>query len=221
MMRILELFAGLGGVTRGFLIALNELNISFEYYAIEVRKDIVLCRQKLFPNITNILDDALNWLDRVNDFDFVWASPPCQAYSRAKKEARNGVFRDDILFRVYNALRRSKTYWIIENVVPGNKKFYRYMPKWDYKFCRHVFWTNIPIRGSRVKCTRRDKALYELSIEELRQFHKIPKWCLNFILGKDRRRVLRDMLDPILSYTLAKEILAFITHKTTLYSFLD
>lgn len=59
--------------------------------------------------------DAMEFAD-FDEFDFIWASPPCQAYSRAQR------IRDrthpDLIGRLRERLRASGKPWVIENV-PG------------------------------------------------------------------------------------------------------
>ncbi len=51
-------------------------------------------------------------------FDFIWASPPCQAYALAAKSQRNaGKVYPDLVVPVRKKLLASGAPWIIENVI--------------------------------------------------------------------------------------------------------
>ena len=70
------------------------------------------------PNAVHM--DVLDWEFRkfpVGYFDFVWASPPCTEYSRAKTVGIRNIARADrLVLRVLEILRHlSPRYWIIEN----------------------------------------------------------------------------------------------------------
>ena len=71
-MRALDLFCGGGGAARGILAA------GFD----EVVGIDIADHRRAYPGHF-ILGDALKPPVRLEDFDFVWASPPCQAFSIA------------------------------------------------------------------------------------------------------------------------------------------
>lgn len=63
--------------------------------------------------------DALNPPFNLRSFDFIWASPPCQAYTQAALSFRNkGKRYPDLIARVRRQLKESSKLWVIENV-PG------------------------------------------------------------------------------------------------------
>ena len=77
MIRILDLFAGTQSVKK----ALNDLNVDFEYKGIDIFSPegenliLDLSKKNVLPKIAKLLG---NWKP-----NFVWASPPCYAFSRA------------------------------------------------------------------------------------------------------------------------------------------
>lgn len=72
-MKILNLYAGIGG-NRQFWG--NEHKIT----AVELIPEIAEVYQRRFPNDI-IIGDATKFLEKnYKEFDFIWASPPCQSH---------------------------------------------------------------------------------------------------------------------------------------------
>ena len=109
-MMVLDLFCGGGGASVGMIQA----------GATVVGVDI--CAQREHPGYGNFLDfiqaDALKLpLDFIQRFDFVWASPPCQAYSYAAHRWRNsGRTWPDLVDDTRKLLDSAGVPYCIENV---------------------------------------------------------------------------------------------------------
>lgn len=103
MMRALDLFCGAGGAAMGLHRA------GFDVVGIDNRV------QPRYP-FTFIQGDALKPPVRLEDFDFIWASPPCQSYSTAMRHLATPqpMLIDDMR----EMLEASGRLWAIENV-PG------------------------------------------------------------------------------------------------------
>ena len=106
-MRLLDLFCGAGGAAVGYHRA------GFEVVGVDIKP------QKHYPFEFHCAD-AFAFLEKHGDeFDFVHASPPCQAFTDLKK-MHNAKQHDDLLTPMRNALNRWKfpsgKEWIIENV---------------------------------------------------------------------------------------------------------
>lgn len=103
-MRALDLFCCAGGVSMGLHRA------GFDVTGIDILP------QPNYP-FTFIQADALNPPVDLKDFDFIWASPPCQAYSIARN---NGCHQDAprLIEETRTMLEASGKPYVIENV-PG------------------------------------------------------------------------------------------------------
>lgn len=103
-MRALDLFCGAGGATKGLQ------NAGFHVTGIDISPRPRYCGD-LF-----IQSDALKPPVRFTDFDLIWASPPCQAFTNAR--VIHGNAHDDLLTPTRAMLENSGRPWVIENV-PG------------------------------------------------------------------------------------------------------
>lgn len=107
-MRALDLFCGAGGAARGLQQA------GFHVTGIDIK-----CQPRYAGDLF-IQGDALSPPVKLEDFDFIWASPPCQAYSVASHGERSrGKKYPDLVAPVRSMLEASHTPFSIENV-PGS-----------------------------------------------------------------------------------------------------
>lgn len=102
----LDLFCGAGGASKGIS------NCGFEVWGIDIDS------QPSYP-FNFIQDDAIEFMKAgLDEFDFIWASPPCQAYSFASAKHRNsGKEYPDLVASTRKYLVKSNKPYIIENVV--------------------------------------------------------------------------------------------------------
>ena len=103
----LDLFCGAGGASQGIYDA-----------GIEEIIGIDSVHQPNYP-FDLICEDAVEFMEcGLDDFDFIWASPPCQAYSWSSKGRRNaGTEYQDLVEITRFYLELSGKPYIIENVV--------------------------------------------------------------------------------------------------------
>jgi DNA (cytosine-5)-methyltransferase 1 len=135
--KILNLFAGLGG---------NRLRWEdCEVTAVESNPKIAKIYQENNPDDIVIVGDAMEFLKiHRNEYDFVWASPPCQKHSKMMKATRHDVadFFDMNLWQVIIFLSHFyKGSWVVENVKP----YYEPLIKPTKELGRHLIWSNFEI----------------------------------------------------------------------------
>jgi len=142
-MKILNLFAGLGGNRRAWE--------GHDVTAVELDERIATIYLRLNPYDTTIVGDAHQYLlEYYNDFDFIWSSPPCQSHSKMNKATRHKLRRypDMMLYQEILFLRHFfKGKWVVENVVP----YYEPLIKPTVRCGRHLFWANFDFKPFEVK----------------------------------------------------------------------
>lgn len=141
-MRVLNLYAGLGGNRRKW----NGVDVT----AVEYDPKIAAVYQRLHPDDEVVIGDAHQYLlDHHKEFDFIWSSPPCQSHSRMIRSGRNRkpIYPDMKLYEEILFLKHNfKGDWVVENVIP----YYDIMIP-AHKVGRHLFWSNQEVRALDVK----------------------------------------------------------------------
>jgi DNA (cytosine-5)-methyltransferase 1 len=139
--RVANVFAGVGGNRKLW----EDCQIT------AVENDIRIARvyQKLNPNDEVIVADGYDFIKQYyKDYDFIWASPPCQGESKMNKATRHNPNFPD--FRLYSLIVFLKNFyrgkWVVENVVP----YYEPLIKPTAQIGRHLFWSNFPINAEEV-----------------------------------------------------------------------
>ena len=102
MLRALDLFCGAGGASMGLHRA------GFDVTGLDIKP------QPHYP-FRFVQGDALRPPFNLADFDFIWASPPCQHYTLANNRDVRGL-HPDLVEAVRLMLQGGGTAWVIENV---------------------------------------------------------------------------------------------------------
>ncbi|WP_109146932.1 DNA cytosine methyltransferase [Campylobacter concisus] len=147
-MKVLNLFAGLGGNRKYWDEVAREKGINIEVTAVEFDPEIAKAYTKRYPNDNVIVGDAWDYAAKnYLDFDFIWASPPCQTHSRLNiaNNIRNDRTKRLPDFRLYELIVYLKYFckkaFVVENVVP----FYEPLIKPTAEIGRHYFWANFDL----------------------------------------------------------------------------
>jgi DNA (cytosine-5)-methyltransferase 1 len=99
--RALDLFCCAGGASMGLYQA------GFDVWGVDI------VPQPHYPFPIKIKD--VRYLDSIRDWDFIWASPPCQAHTLAQRIRGNK--HPDLIDVTRRLLRESGAPYVIENVV--------------------------------------------------------------------------------------------------------
>lgn len=143
-MKILNLYACLGGNRYKWDEVAEQAGIEIEVTAVELDPEAARLYQERFPNDIVIVADAHQYLlDHYKEFDFIWSSPPCPTHSKVrftqknqdfyKPEYPNMMLYQEIIFIKHHF----KGKYCIENVIPYYEPL---IPA--QKRGRHLYWTN-------------------------------------------------------------------------------
>jgi len=198
---LLNAYAGIGGNT--WNLDRNKYNITH----VEWNEEIAQANRELNPLDKVIQADAKDFLQlNYQDYDYIWASPPCPSHSSiAKAGAKNGQYNakmpDMDLYSIIIFLDEYfEGQWTVENVQP----FYERLDKQERekarrrqtvippasKSSRHLFWSSHEIPETSVKRSgfnkKNNKEILEwLGIEVDQKFDSVEK-----------RKVLRNCVHP-------------------------
>lgn len=108
---MLDLFCGAGGAAMGLHRAWPDAEI----VGVDVKP------QPRYP-FTFVQADAMTY--PLEGFDFIWASPPCQAYTMMRHMGKNaGKGAPDLVAPVRERLLESGVPWVMENVIGSPLRF--------------------------------------------------------------------------------------------------
>lgn len=143
-MKILNLYACLGGNRLKWDEVAKEANIEIEVTAVELDEEAAKLYQERFPNDKVIVADAHQYLlENFKEFDFIWSSPPCPSHSRINisqktrecytyKYPQMELYQEVILLQNFYEGK-----FVIENVIPYYEPLIQ-----AQKRGRHLYWTN-------------------------------------------------------------------------------
>ena len=172
--KVLNLYACLGGNRYKWDEVAQEGNFKLEVTAVELDPELARLYQERFPNDKVIIADAHQYLlDHYKEFDFIWSSPPCPSHTRInisqktrdnwKPKYPSMMLYEEIIF--LDNFFKGK--YCVENVIPY------YAPLIPAKKRhRHLYWTNFNLPN--ILSKRNGNGLIEKGkIEDLCSFHEI------------------------------------------------
>jgi DNA (cytosine-5)-methyltransferase 1 len=186
-MRVLNLFAGIGGNRRLWGEEHHIRAVEFDY-------NIAAVYSNLFPADDVVVDDALAYLvEHFAEFDFIWASPPCTTHSQyrynvgVRAKGYKPVIPD--MTSLYGIIvfltHHYDGLWAVENVRP----YYETIIVPSQKVGRHQVWANFDIAPLDVPAT------------QIRSKNKISEMeeAMGFDLSKfnipNKRQLLRNCVE--------------------------
>ena len=116
--RFIDLFAGIGGIRKGFELACAEMGYESEcVFTSEIKPHAIEILKQNHPGETINGDITQVGTDEIPQFDFLLAGFPCQAFSSAGKRLGFSDTRGTLFFEVERILKDKKPYgFILENV---------------------------------------------------------------------------------------------------------
>lgn len=194
-MKILNLYAGIGGNRK---LWGNEHDIT----AVELSPEIANLYHSCFPQDNVVVGDALDILEKhYYEFDFIWASPPCQSHGQYRHNV--GVLGKGYApiipdMSLYSIIIFLKTYfkgnWCVENVKP----YYKPLIEPTVVMQRHLFWSNKDIEP---RTFEKDAIRSKNKISDFDNFEIVEKSSI-----KNKRQVLRNCVLPELGLYLLEQI---------------
>jgi DNA (cytosine-5)-methyltransferase 1 len=184
--KVLNLYAGIGG-NRKRWTDVDVTAVEWDGEKAEVYRDH-------FPDDMVVEADAHEYLlDHYDEYDFIWASPPCPTHSEIRKitsgpNKQNKPKYPDM--KLYEEILFLKGYaakdWVVENV----KSWYDPLIK-PQKVMRHYFWSNFHISD-----TEFDKPIIEQSsVSEMAEIYGYDLSGYDLPSNK-KRKMLRNCVHP-------------------------
>ena len=147
-MKVLDLFCGAGGLSKGFelaghkiILGIDNWQLACENFKLNHPNAEILCKDIATIKITELPEDI----------DIIVAGSPCQEFTslNLKKQPWRGMINICHFFRIVEKYK--PTYFLLENVLGLQKYLPRYLPRFSLKASdfncktarRRVFVTNI------------------------------------------------------------------------------
>jgi len=213
-MKVLNLYACLGGNRYKWDEVAKEKGIELEVTAVEYDNEIAELYKKRFPNDKVIVTDAHQYLlDHYKEFDFIWSSPPCPTHSKIRitqktRSTFKAVYPD---MKLYEEIIFLDNYfdgkYCVENVTPYYEPL---IPA--QKRGRHLYWTNFNLPTD-INERKLNGTLCSMKNEHkaLEEFHDIK---VKANVG-GYRDILRNLVDYEAGRTIFETALGIFRKKDT------
>ena len=213
-MKVLNLYACLGGNRYKWDEVAKEKGIELEVTAVELDDELAKLYQERFPNDKVIVTDAHQYLlEHYKEFDFIWSSPPCPSHSKIRitqktRSTFKAVYPD---MKLYEEIIFLDNYfegkYCVENVTPYYEPL---IPA--QKRGRHLYWTNFNLPTD-INERKLNGTLCSMKNEHqiLEEFHDIK---VKANTG-GYRDVLRNLVDYEAGRTIFETALGIFRKKDT------
>jgi DNA (cytosine-5)-methyltransferase 1 len=172
--KVLNLYACLGGNRYKWDEVAKQANVELEVTAVEWDEELAKLYQERFPNDNVIVTDAHQYLlENFKEFDFIWSSPPCPSHSKVRITQKN---RDNFKF-IYPDMKLYEEVIFLDNFFDGKYVVENVTPYYEplisaKKRGRHLYWTNFNLpteinerKLGGILCEMRDE------VNQLSKFH--------------------------------------------------
>ena len=211
-MKILNLYACLGGNRYKWDEVAEELGITIEVTAVELDPELARMYQERFPNDKVIVADAHQYLlDHYKEFGFIWSSPPCPTHSRMKLNQAKGTGNHKPVFpdiKLYEEIIFLKHYfsgkYCIENVIPYYEPL---IPA--KKRGRHLYWTNFNLPND-LNGKVPPSAWGQPGLGILERYHEIDIIMKDYKAEKRRDSMINNLVDYRAGKTILETALGII-----------
>jgi DNA (cytosine-5)-methyltransferase 1 len=211
-MKILNLYACLGGNRYKWDEVAKEAGIEIQVTAVELDPELARLYQERFPNDIVIIADAHQYLlEHYKEFDFIWSSPPCPTHSKiniSQKNIRKMKFPDMKLYEEIIFLDNwFEGKYVVENVIP----YYDPLVPAKKKG-RHLYWTNFNLptdlmdRRFAISQTKNE-------LKELCKFHEIDVSTYNG--SQSLVKIGRNLVDYEAGRTIFQTVLNITSKQNT------
>ena len=185
--KILNLYSSIGGNRRLW----GDLDVT----AVEYNEEIANIYRDYYPNDKVIVTDAHKYLEEhFDEYDFIWASPPCPTHSRLRKNFGNNkaVYPDMRLWQEILFLQGYfKGKWVVENVITWYDPLIEAQERG-----RHYYWSNFDIPGADIFNQKEIGSIdrFDANITDKKWGYDLTKYKISSKYPKDK--ILRDMVHP-------------------------
>jgi len=215
-MKVLNLYACLGGNRYKWDEVAKESGIELEVTAVELDEEAARLYQERFPNDKVVVADAHQYLlDNFKEFDFIWSSPPCPSHSKVRITQKT---RENFKF-LYPDLKLYEEVIFLDNFFKGKYVVENVTPYYEplvpaQKRGRHLYWTNFTLPNDINE--RKLKGILcsmENEVDTLCEFHD---YDFRKYKGKQSvQKMARNLVDYEAGRTIFEIALGIVSKKQT------
>lgn len=216
-MKILNLYACLGGNRYKWDEVAKEAGIEIQVTAVELDPELARLYQERFPNDIVIITDAHQYLlDHYKEFDFIWSSPPCPTHSRLVNTNKN---REGIKNK-YPDMALYQEVIFLDNIFNGKYCVENVIPYYEplipaNKRGRHLYWTNFSLPNSLNE--RGDiKGIIGSDTKRIKELNDFHDYDFTKYKGKQPiKKIMQNLVDYEAGRTIFQTVLNITSKQNT------